>query len=214
MPDRLANYVPVAERLTQAQEGIIAVEATDPTMLNDVMGYIRVAVYLSDGRKATGTASFRLDLTGKSAQATNPIEDCETSALGRALGMLGYSSNKSIASREEVREAQRRGGASYTPPASAPAEITISAAVADQEFKRSGAGEPLLKLTLESGQIALVRGADAETYREIAIGASVRLRGAMAQHKALGAYIEVRELRPIVRRMEEAELPEIIPAAA
>lgn len=117
MPDRLANYVPVAERLTAAQGEIIAVEADPPTMLTDSMGYIRIAVYLSDGRKATGTASFRLDLEGRSAQATNPIEDCETSALGRALGMLGYSSNKSIASRDEVREAQRRQGASYNPPA-------------------------------------------------------------------------------------------------
>lgn len=111
MPDRLANYVPVAERLTQAQGELIAVDADPPLMLTDVMGFIRVAVYLSDGRKATGTASFRLDLDGRSAQATNPIEDCETSAVGRALAMLGYSSSRSIASREEVREAQRRADA-------------------------------------------------------------------------------------------------------
>lgn len=115
MPDRLANYVPVAERVTQAQDALVAVDADPPVMLTDMMGYIRVAVYLGDGRKATGTASFRLDLDGRSAQATNPIEDCETSAVGRALAFLGFSSSRSIASREEVRTAEQRG-ASYNKP--------------------------------------------------------------------------------------------------
>lgn len=116
MPDRLANYVPVAERVTQAQNELIAVEADPPVMMTEAMGYIRVAVYLSDGRKATGTASFRLDLDGRSAQATNPIEDCETSAVGRALAFLGFSSNRAIASREEVRTAQQRGATYEKPP--------------------------------------------------------------------------------------------------
>lgn len=115
MPDRLANYVPVAERVSQAQDAIKSVAADAPVMLTDAMGYIRVTVTLLDERSATGTASFRLDLQGKSAQATNPIEDCETSAIGRALAFLGYESARGIASREEVHEAQRRSDASYDP---------------------------------------------------------------------------------------------------
>ncbi len=81
------------------------------------MGFIRATVALQDGRSATATASFRLDLQNRSAQATNPLEDCETSAIGRALGFLGYGSSKSVASREEVQEAQRRSDApaSFTP---------------------------------------------------------------------------------------------------
>ena len=42
------------------------------------------------------------------AQKTNPLEDAETSALGRCLAFLGYATSKSLASREEIQEAQRR----------------------------------------------------------------------------------------------------------
>ena len=107
------NYTTVAERLLRSADQLQTVVAEPPVMLTDVMGYIRVTVALKDGRTSTGIASFRLDLQGRSAQATNPIEDCETSAIGRALGMLGYGSAKSIASLEEVQEAERRGGAAY-----------------------------------------------------------------------------------------------------
>lgn len=118
MPANMQDYVTVAERLNQAKSEIKTISADAPVMLSDTMGYIRVLVVLQDNRSATGTASFQLGLQGKGAQATNPIEDCETSAVGRALALLGYSSSKSIASREEVYEAQRRAGdgASYEAP--------------------------------------------------------------------------------------------------
>ena len=114
MSDRYKNYVSVAERVAAATPHMQTVVAEPPVLLTETMGYMRVTVALDDGRSATGTASFRLDLTGKSAQATNPIEDCETSAIGRALGLLGYYSDRSIASAEEVAEAQRRADAQET----------------------------------------------------------------------------------------------------
>lgn len=114
-PVNLQNYVSVAERVNQAQADIRTIHADAPVMLSEVMGYIRVTVMMQDERSATGTASFRLDLEGRSAQATNPIEDCETSAIGRALAFLGFSSARGIASREEVHEARRREAASYQP---------------------------------------------------------------------------------------------------
>jgi hypothetical protein len=36
------------------------------------------------------------------------LENCETSAVGRALGFLGYGSDTSIASQEEVINAQAK----------------------------------------------------------------------------------------------------------
>lgn len=105
------NYNTVAERLQEARGKIKSIVTEPPVMLTDVMGYMRATVELKDGEVGTGTASFRLDLQTRSAQATNPIEDCETSAVGRALAMLGYATTKSVASREEVVEARSREGA-------------------------------------------------------------------------------------------------------
>jgi hypothetical protein len=113
--NRLANYVSVEERVHDAQGELLRIETTAPIMLNEQMGYIRCTAYMRNDRTATGTATFRLDLGGNSAKATNPIEDCETSAVGRALAFLGYSADKrmgfSIASKEEIEEAQRRSEA-------------------------------------------------------------------------------------------------------
>ena len=62
----------------------------------------------------TATAHARVFLRGTGVDATNPLENAETSAVGRALGFLGYGLyGTGIASAEEVlsavaeREAQR-----------------------------------------------------------------------------------------------------------
>jgi hypothetical protein len=104
----LDNYVPVAERLAAAHAEITHIKTAPPVMLTDMVGYVQVSVALQSGHTATGSAHFRLDREGMSAQATSPIEDAETSALGRALAFLGYESTRSIASREEMRVAETR----------------------------------------------------------------------------------------------------------
>lgn len=113
--NRLVNYVSVAERVHEAQGEILRIETSTPIMLNEHMGYIRATIFMRNDRTANGTATFRLDLGGNSAKATNPIEDCETSAVGRALAFLGYSADKrmgfTIASKDEIEEAQRRSEA-------------------------------------------------------------------------------------------------------
>lgn len=121
MAGRLDNYITVADRLEEATPDIQSVESMPIHMLTDYRGYMQVKVTLKDGRWSVGTASFDLALADKgvrSAQATNPIEDCETSALGRALVLLGYALKRkdgvaSIASRDEIIEAEYRAEA-YT----------------------------------------------------------------------------------------------------
>ena len=57
-----------------------------------------------DTRPATGHA---MEKEGSSyINKTSHIENCETSAVGRALAMLGFEIKKSVASREEVENAK------------------------------------------------------------------------------------------------------------
>ena len=53
---------------------------------------------------------------------TSALENCETSAVGRALAMAGFEVTKGIASREEMAGAERR--AQYTQPAQTAAPQT------------------------------------------------------------------------------------------
>ena len=46
--------------------------------------------------------------------STSYIENCETSAVGRALGMAGFGINESVASYEEVANAKANQGGSAT----------------------------------------------------------------------------------------------------
>ena len=70
------------------------------TMLAEV-GY-----YSENGQKielGTGTASEKQ--TSSFINQTSYIENCETSAVGRALGMAGFGIDTSVASLEEVQNA-------------------------------------------------------------------------------------------------------------
>jgi hypothetical protein len=55
----------------------------------------------------SATAHARVFLNGAGVDASNPLENAETSAVGRALGFLGYGLyGTGIASAEEVLQAQ------------------------------------------------------------------------------------------------------------
>lgn len=76
-----------------------------------------------EGKLFKGTAS--VNIGGRGVDATNPIENAETSALGRALGLAGFGSLESVASAEEVISAVSRKDNGYKPapkPESEPVE--------------------------------------------------------------------------------------------
>ena len=65
-----------------------------------------VGWYFADGSEmvlATGTAYEKE--TSSYINKTSYIENCETSAVGRALGMIGFGIDTSVASAEEVENA-------------------------------------------------------------------------------------------------------------
>lgn len=67
---------------------------------------IKAIVKNADGAvKATGLAYEKEDDRNSFVNATSYIENCETSAVGRALGFLGIGIDTSIASSDEVQNA-------------------------------------------------------------------------------------------------------------
>ncbi len=136
----MADYVGVHERLALAHDVIQMIITEPPVMLTDAMGFIRATVSLSDGRSATGVASFRLDLQGRGAQVTNPLEDAETSAVGRALAFLGFAASRGIASREEMQEAERRQAAPQRPQAPPQATAAVETMRGAPNHPTNGSG--------------------------------------------------------------------------
>ena len=89
-----------AFRMVYAQ-GSIPTEIV--SMENGVI-IMKASVYTDDGRLlATGTAYEKENSTF--INKTSYIENCETSAVGRALGLAGFGIDTSIASAEEVANA-------------------------------------------------------------------------------------------------------------
>lgn len=112
MPVRVhgISYATVAERLAAAHGeairpvGIQAVH-TEALVIGDHV-VVHAEVTFTDGRRFSGLA----DVIGaeSGAQASNPLECAETSAVGRALAMAGYfGSGDGLAGAEEVRGAAR-----------------------------------------------------------------------------------------------------------
>lgn len=89
--------------------------------------------------RGTATAHARVFVNGSGVDASNPCENGETSAVGRALGFLGYGLyGTGIASAEEVLQAQAARDAQ-----DAPDEVSASATPAPPAgTPRSGQGKP------------------------------------------------------------------------
>lgn len=101
------DYVPVAERLVLFRE-----EHPDWALLAEVQvddgDKVRMIAWVIDdaGRKiACGHAEE--DRRHGPVNRTSAVENCETSAWGRALANLGYEVKRGIASREEIDKVSR-----------------------------------------------------------------------------------------------------------
>ena len=100
------KYIPVNERVKAFR--MLYPEGEIKTFLEryeDGIVIYRASVYNEQGRQlATGYAK---EVEGSTnINRTSAIENCETSAVGRALGFLGIGIDTSIASYEEVTNAQ------------------------------------------------------------------------------------------------------------
>jgi hypothetical protein len=112
----LNDYATVDERLAllyseNLNARILTYNETTPADRAAKTWVVRAELWLVDDSgvaylKASGHA-FEVDGTGM-ANKTSALENCETSAVGRALALAGYSGNKKgLASRQEMEKVER-----------------------------------------------------------------------------------------------------------
>ena len=104
------DYAPVSSRVTYFRhsglyEGYRLVTKEKPARENEVK--VLAKVYDKDDRLvSTGLASETIG--SSNINKTSALENCETSAVGRALAFLGIASDGSIASSDELKTAQNK----------------------------------------------------------------------------------------------------------
>lgn len=99
-------YIPVNERLKQFRKDFADYTLTTEIIHQDEKSCTMQAKVLDkEGRVlAVGTAHERIDAPGSLVNKASHIENCETSAWGRALGNFGIGIDTSVASYEEVEK--------------------------------------------------------------------------------------------------------------
>lgn len=123
MTFNLDDYEPVATRLARwleavAQRGGAPRVITDMVHRGDEWCVFRAELWINDILVSTGWAEEHQ--TDRGVNSTSHVENCETSAVGRALANAGFAGSDPAkrASREEMTKVQRAGGqpATYSKP--------------------------------------------------------------------------------------------------
>jgi hypothetical protein len=104
----LADYITVNERIMEFYEkypnGRII---TEIVQLQDSIVVMKASVFRSLDEKEPSAVGHAYEKEGSSfINKTSFIENCETSATGRAIANLGISIRKSVASKDEVENAR------------------------------------------------------------------------------------------------------------
>ena len=99
------QYAMVTERI-KAFRSICPAGAIVTEILNDIDGVVTIKATISDENGAIIATGIAQEKESASfINKTSYIENCETSAVGRALGFLGFGCDDSLASAEEVKNA-------------------------------------------------------------------------------------------------------------
>ncbi len=92
------NYFRSSEKYKDWGEDCEVVSQSDSSIL------MKATIYNPEGRVVSSGHAYE-EKDGSRINQRNHVENCETSAVGRALGFLGIGSDGSIASYEEVANA-------------------------------------------------------------------------------------------------------------
>lgn len=105
----LNDYIPVNERIIrfwkENPNGRIVTEIIEHDRESGFVLF-KASVFCDANDAAPSATGHAFEIKGQGGQAnrTSHIENCESSAVGRALAILGYEVSKAIASREEMRK--------------------------------------------------------------------------------------------------------------
>jgi hypothetical protein len=132
-----ADYASVQERLPlfwkDCPRGRIITEFVVDDGTRIVMKASLFATYEDHHPTTTG---FAEEVRGSSnVNKTSAVENCETSAIGRALANYQYQGAKNRASLEEIVKVYRQGGQETTqnaPQGALPREVTVDATSSDE----------------------------------------------------------------------------------
>lgn len=109
--DRFEDYVPVAERLEKFYQTYPDGRVTTSIVEHSIeSGFIlmRAEVYRAADDAAPAATGHAFEVRGESyVNKTSYVENAETSAVGRALALLGFEVKRGIASREELQKTAR-----------------------------------------------------------------------------------------------------------
>lgn len=110
------DYVEVNQRILAFRE-LYPEGCIETSIINLENGVVTMVARVSDANgKLLSTGTAQEKETSSFINKTSFIENCETSAVGRALGMLGIGIASSVASAEEVQNAILNQGNTDTTP--------------------------------------------------------------------------------------------------
>lgn len=112
MAFNLDNYEPVADRITRFYS-----EHPDGRILTEIVPasegqwIVRATIYRDANPEPCASGYAQEHVTQKGVNSTSALENCETSAIGRALANLGYGAKGAARpSREEMAKTQAPSG--------------------------------------------------------------------------------------------------------